>query len=347
MKRAVWIAVTVLGAPRAYADATINFFGDVDYEFQSQEKTTNTFQASNLDIFANETEGKFSFIGEMIVEAFQSNEFGIDVDRLEVEYKATPWLRLRAGRIRAAFGYYGDAYQNGKFFMVPVSWPEMYEGNGFDGILPSHAIGLHADTSYSLGEKTGKLTLDAEILNGRGKDLGEVPAFADENNEKAFNFRLRFVGAGDLDGLTVGANAYVDRIPDDTTEGAEHPGMHETIFGAHAAYLAHDLHLIAEANWFRHREDGTQTLHHTVAAFGEAGMTFSDFTPYFRYQYFWFSDSDPYFASSGIETGNHQIYSAGAKYAASASVAFKLEAGLDHDDESIDEYVTAQSAFAF
>lgn len=347
MKRMFLVGVVVAGASPVHADATINFFGDINYDLETREQTTNSFRASNLDIFANETEGKFSFIGEMIVEAGQSNEFGIDVDRLEVEYKAAPWLRLRAGRIRSAFGYYGDAYQNGKYFMVPVSWPEMYEGNGFDGILPSHAIGLHADTSYSLGDTAGKLTLDAEVLNGRGKDLGEVPAFQDENNAKAFNFRLRYVGAGDLDGLIVGANAYVDRIPDDTTEGAEHPGMHERIFGAHAAYTGHDLHLIGEVAWFHHREDGTQTVHDSVAAFGEAGVTFGDFTPYARYQYFWYSDDDPYFASSGIETATHQIYSVGTKYTASASVAFKLEGGIDRDASRTDGYLTAQSAFAF
>jgi len=82
----------------------INFFGDLDYKLSHTALSTdNTFQASTLDIFASQTEGKFTFVGEIVIEAFGSNEFGVDVDRLEVTYKARPWLRFRAGRIRSAF----------------------------------------------------------------------------------------------------------------------------------------------------------------------------------------------------------------------------------------------------
>jgi hypothetical protein len=334
----------------ARADVTLNFFGDINYVIEHEEDTSNTFQACTLDVFATQTEGKFSFIGELIVEALGTNEFSVDLDRLEVSYKPTPWLRFRAGRIRSAFGYYGDAYQNGKFFMTTVSWPSMYEGDGFDGIVPSHSIGIHGDVAYGLGGDRGKLTLDAELLNGRGNGLDDVPVFKDGNNSKAVNLRLRYVGDGALAGLTVGGNVYVDDIPtpvaeNDTTFELEHPAMHELVLGGHAAYITDHLHLIGELAWFRHRAHGEDMTTRTVAMFGEAGYSFDDLTPYARYEYTHFFEEDAYFVASGVPMSDAHILSAGVKYSASASVAVKLEAATDL--EISHKHLLAQAAFAF
>ena len=344
----VSIASVLAAGGAARADVTLNFFGDIDYVVEHAAETSNTFQAATLDVFASQTEGKFSFIGEMIIEAVGSNQFGIDVDRLEVAYKPTSWLRFRAGRLRSAFGYYGDAYQNGKFFMTPVSWPEMYESTQFDGVVPSHAIGLHGDVAYGLGQDRGKLTLDAELLNGRGNGLDDVPVFQDANNGKAVNLRLRYVGEGSLGGFIVGGNVYVDDIPAIDVDGdaaADHPAMHELVLGGHAAYVDDHFHLIGELVWFRHRAHGDVMTHKTVAAFGEAAYQFGDVTPYTRFEYTHFGDEDPYFVGSGIPNVDVQMLSGGVKYAASASVAVKLEAAADLKESH--RHVLAQAAFAF
>lgn len=341
------IAIVLAAGGAARADSAINFFGDTNYYVDKADTTTNSFQASTLDIFASQTEGKFSFVGEIIVEAFGSNDFAIDVDRLEVSYAPRSWLRFRAGRIRSAFGYYGDAYQNGKFFMLPVSWPEMYEGAGFDGILPSHSVGFHADVAHSLGDDRGKLTLDAEILNGRGVDTGEVTAFRDSNQTKAINLRLRYVGEGRLGGLIVGGNLYVDDIPNDDIAGSEHPAMHELILGGHAVYDADGVHFVSELAWIRHREHGTDVIHHTTALFAELGYTLGDYTPYVRYENTRFDNPDPYFTTAGIEAENLQRVSAGVKYIASASVAFKIQGAVTVDQADTDYGLIGQAAFAF
>jgi hypothetical protein len=335
------IAAVLAAAGAARADTALNFAGDVAYEVERDEQITNSFTASNLDILATQSEGKFSFIGEMIVEAFGSNEFVIDIDRLEVEYRPRSWVRFRAGRIRSAFGYYGDAYQNGKFFMIPATMPQTYEGDGFDGIFPSHAIGAHVDFAYALGGDDRKLTLDAEVLNGRGLDLGEVPAFEDSNAGKAVNLRLRYVGGG----LTAGGNLYVDDIPRNTTLGVEHPAIHELVLAGHVAYITDHLHVIGEAAWFHHREHGTEIIHRTLAAFGEAGYVLGDYTAYARFEYTHFSDADPYFTTSGIPFVDLNLLSVGVKYVASASVALKLEAGADVVERH--RHAIAQAAFAF
>ena len=341
-------ALAIGGAARA--DVVLNFFGDINYVVEHEVTTSNTFQAAELDIFASQTEGKFSFIGEVIVEALGENEFSSDIDRLEVSYRATPWLRVRAGRIRSALGYYGDAYQNGKYFMTPVSWPEIYEGAGFDGILPSHSIGVHADVAYGLGGDTGKLTLDAEVLNGRGNGLDDVPVWQDGNNSKAVNLRLRYVGDGTLAGLTVGGNLYLDDIPAPTAEGdstAElaHPAMHELLLAGHAAYITDRIHAVAELAWFRHRPHGSEMTSRTVAWFAELGYSFGEITPYARFEHTHFVEEDSYFVASGIPSDDVELASAGVKYSASASVAVKVEGAADIRDSH--RHLLAQAAFAF
>jgi hypothetical protein len=343
-------AATVLAAGgAARADVTLNFFGDINYVVDHEEDVTNnSFQAATLDVFATQTEGKFSFVGEMIAEALGTNAFDIDVDRLEVAWKAKSWLRFRAGRMRSAIGYYGDAYQNGKYFMIPVSWPGIYESDVADGILPSHSIGVHGDAAYDLGNEHGKITLDAEILNGRGHGLDDVPVFEDHNNSKAVNFRLRYVGDGSLAGLIVGANLYVDDIPAHEAEEEDegpHPAIHELMLGGHAAYVTDNLHAVAEVAWFHHREHGSDMTTQTIAGFGELGYKVSDVTPFARFEYTHFYEPDSYFMASGIADDDVQLLSVGAKYTASASVAFKIEGAADLHQSH--RHVLAQAAFAF
>src|ERR1041384_4289667 len=103
-------------AGAARADVTLKLVRDINYavEHEAEDQRTSKFQAATLDVFATQTEGNFSLVGEMIAEAVGTNSFEIDVDRLEVAYKPKSWLRFRAGRMRSAIGYYGGAYQNGK-----------------------------------------------------------------------------------------------------------------------------------------------------------------------------------------------------------------------------------------
>lgn len=341
MLRSILLFSALASVGSARADSTINFFGDANYFVGHDGSTENWFQASSLDIFAMQTEGKFSFVGELAVEAFGTNQFSIDADRLEIMYQPTPWLRVRAGRIRTGFGYYSDAYQNGKFFFLPLDRPAMYETNGVDGILPSHGVGAQASLAYELGNQLGRLTLDVEALNGRGNS-DEVQAFRDNNNPKAADVRVRYVGEDGLEGLVVGANLYVDQI---AANG--YPAMHELILGSHAAYVANRIHAVYEGLWIRHRENGSQTVHTVQSLVGEAGYTLTDWTPYLRYEYQHASDVDPYFSASQIDLTTLSRFSAGVKYAASASVALKLQGAVEIRTDSTGYLAGIQAAFAF
>jgi hypothetical protein len=70
-------------------------------------------------------------------------------------------------------------------------------------------------------------------------------------------------------------------------------------------------------------------------------------TPYVRYENTRFSDPDPYFVASGIESRDFQRVSVGVKYVASASVAFKVQGSVTDDETDTDYRAIGQAAFAF
>jgi len=117
------------------------------------------------------------------------------------------------------------------------------------------------------------------------------------------------------------------------------------VVGGHVAYATEHLHLVGELAWFRHREHGSDMTTRTLAVFGEVGYSFSDFTPYSRYEYTHFFEEDTFFTASGVPDHDFHLLSAGLKYAASASVSVKAEAALDLEESH--QQLLAQAAFAF
>src|SRR6185295_17726091 len=139
-----------------------------------------------------------------------TNEFGIDMERIEVAYLFSDYLRLRFGRFHTAIGYYNDAYHHGRYFQTTVDRPEIVRFEDEGGLIPAHSVGLHADGRFPLGA-LGALRYDADLANGRGATPAEVTNLADANGAKAYNLRLRIEPAF-LDGLIAGASIYVDKI---------------------------------------------------------------------------------------------------------------------------------------
>jgi hypothetical protein len=366
-------AITITAAPLllaltspARADVTLNVFGDVDYAVIHQAAsptaawfhaptglsggTTNAFSAPMVDLFATDTVGKVAFLTELVAEVNPAtNEFAFDIERVEVNYRVRPWLRLHGGRFHTAFGYYNDAFHHGKYFMLAVDRPGMVEFEDGGGLLPAHGAGVHADGDVPLGEDdAGKLHYDLEVTNGRGKRIDEITSFTDHDQGKAVNVRLRYVGAGALDGLTVGGNAYVDHIPADEANGS--PAQREVILGGHLVYIEDKITLISELAHFRHREDVSAALHTTTGLFVEGGYALGagDLTPFVRYEQTSYGDArDPYFAAEQLY-GSYKQVSLGAKYNLSENLCLKAQAIATSYDILGHRYAAVgQAAFAF
>jgi hypothetical protein len=319
------LAITTSTA--AQAELGIAVYGDVDYIVQHQADTTNSFMTPRLEVFYTATQDRLSFLAEPMMEVAEDNEFAIDVERVEVAYIFADWFRLHFGRFHTALGYYNDAYHHGRYFQMTVDRPEIVRFEDEGGLIPAHSVGLHADGRFSLG-RAGAIRYDIDVANGRGRTPSEVTNLFDPNGSKAINLRLRFEPAF-LDGLILGGNFYLDRIS--ATGGPAMPmtiaTIDERIFGAHVAYLEHDIHVIAEYLNIVHTTMGESGM--TQAGFGEIGYEIRRITPYLRYERVSFPATvDPFFAQNLLaERGSFYSLVAGSRYTLNDNLALKLEVG--------------------
>lgn len=337
----------------ARADLQFNLYGDLDAALRTtgtRGGTADGFAAAKLDLFTTSALGRWSFLAETLFEAGDDNSFELDVERIQVGYLYREWLRLAIGRFHTALGYYNDAFHHGTYFMVPVGRPTMVEFEDGGGLIPAHNVGVHGDGRFAIGD--AHVRYDVELTNGRASDPLEIQNQHDANRSKAFNLRLRYEPGGALEGLVVGGNLYFDRIA--AAMGAADAGpplgaLHEWIAGAHAAYLEHDYHVIAEAMVLQHTELAGGARHRTFAGFVEAGRALDDVTPYARYEYTRFPDEgDPYLGKTAGD-GYHAAL-VGVKHATSECVALKAQAGVTIPRAAGADRIytlTGQVAFAF
>lgn len=338
------------GANAAGTDVSFNVYGDVDYHVEHAGRTTHSFAAPRLDLFPSGSNGRFSFLGEIVFEAGKDNNFAVDVERIEAAWSFADWLRVRAGRFHTAFGYYNDAFHHGNYFQLPVERPSWVNFEDSGGLIPAHSVGVHLDGRINAGG-AGAFRYDLDIANGRGATLNTVQSRIDMGVPKELNFRLRFEPAF-LPGLVIGGNAFYSHITanDDPSLVVPIPQMRELIFGAHAAYQEGPLRFIAEAALFQHQViGGSGATFSTTAALFEAGYAVGEFTPYLLVVRVNLDGGDAYFANSaGGEEGSFTKVRAGLKWIVNDNLALKLEAGHNSLDTGTDiTSLAAQAAFAY
>ena len=352
--------LALISIPRmANADVPFSIYGDVDFKYKNDDGNTTSFSAPRLELFYSGNWDRLSFLSEVMFEAGEDNEYSLDIERVQLSYSFADWLRVAAGRFHTAIGYYNDAYHHGYYFVLPTERPTAVDFEDSGGLIPAHSVGLHVDGRVHLQPELA-LRYDADLANGRGAP-GEVTNKFARKMLKAVNLRLRLELGGALEGVQIGANIYVDKIPtnagDPTTGQDNIPfAMSETILGAHLAYFEHNVHLISEYMWIRHHEeDGGTHTYNTQAFFAETGYTLRDvWTPYVRYEYTHFGLAlDPFYAFNAASRGSFHRGTVGLRYLASEHIAFKLEGSAQRFVDPIaanaaDVYVlSTQCAYAF
>ena len=363
MVASVLVAAGFLFARPAAAQVSFSVFGDVDYQATKDNGyaasnipagTTNSFSAPRLELFLTSTQGKLSFLAETMFEVGDANEFGIDMERIEIGYLFSDKFRLRVGRFHTAIGYYNDAYHHGRYFQMTVDRPTMVRFEDEGGLIPAHSVGLHGDGRLPLGG-AGNLRYDAEVTNGRGSTPGMVTNLDDPNNGKMYNLRLRFEPTA-IDGLVIGGSATYDVISASVDGSGEAPfvSIRELIFGGHLAYLENRIHVIGEYLFIQHHNDSASWTGNTQAGFLELGYDAGIIGPYVRGELAHFpadtKTNDPFFANNALfqSRGSSKSGVVGVKSLLSDYLALKLEGEYVHrDDGGTIEIVAAQCAFAF
>ena len=364
-----WITTSALAAAGllfagpAAAQVSVSVFGDADYQathdnggyMANPAGTTNSFSSPRLELFLTSTQGKLAFLAETMFEVGDGNEFGIDMERIEIGYLFSDKFRLRVGRFHTAIGYYNDAYHHGRYFQMTVDRPTMVRFEDEGGLIPAHSVGLHADGRLPIG-MAGNIRYDAEITNGRGSTPAMVTNLDDPNNGKMFNLRLRFEPAA-IDGLVMGGSATYDviAVSPDGSGLPPYASIRELIFGGHIAYLENRIHVIGEYMFIQHHNDAASWTGNTQGAFLELGYDAGIIGPYVRGELAHFPGdtnmtTDPFFAQNALflSRGSNKSGVVGIRSLLSDFLALKLEGEYVHRDSGgTIKLVAAQCAFAF
>ena len=249
----------------------------------------NTFQIGELDLFlSSKLSSRVSFLSELIFGSDATNQWGIDVERMQITYKVNPYFQVSGGRYHTSIGYYNTAFHHGTWFQTATGRPFMYYFEDSGGILPTHGVGV---TASGLVPGAGRVGLHwvAEVSNGRASDpsAAQVQNFLSDRNHKAFNIAA-FIKPQAVPGLQVGGSFYRDRL---TPPGI--PDVDQNIGSLYAVYINGVWEYLGEAVLLSNHPDGSARTFHSPLTYVQLARKFGPWRPYARFQYVNVPASDP------------------------------------------------------
>ncbi len=335
----------------------IRGFFDIDFGSGAASNTliyplpvnNSVFRAGEFDLFmSSKLSEKWSFVAELVVGTDQTNEWGLDMERYQLTYRANPYFEASGGRYHTAIGYYNTAFHHGTWFQTAAGRPFMYFFEDSGGLLPVHSVGI---TTTGLVPGSGSLNLHwvAEIGNGRGSDLGaaQVQNFVTDRNAKDVNFAA-YIKPQWAPGLQVGGSYFIDRLYPPTATGVYR--VDQRVSSAYAVYNNGTYELLAEGVLLTNKAaggsktaDGNKT-YDTPLWYVQASRKFHIYRPYFRYQFV----NSPLADTVNVFNGRYQGPSVGLRVDVTAYAAFKLQYNrVDRGPLPAQNGFTAQMAFAF
>jgi len=294
----------------------IRGFGDMTFHGSDARDTHTAFSLGQLNLFVtSDISEKFRLLSEIVFEADQNNSFGVDIERLLLQYSHNDYFNFAVGRYHTDIGFYNTAYHHSAWLQTAVGRPFLFQFEDSGGILPIHNVGASVYGAIP----SGRLGLHyvAEVGNGRASHspfAEAVQNVVDENNGKSINVAL-YARPNAVQGLQVGFSAYHDGLH---PAGAASIG--EGIFAAHAVLQRPNFEWLNEAMVIRHAVEGGRVFD-TPGFYSQISKAFGPYRPYFRYQYVNASDQEPVFPFVGLQHGP----SVGMRYDATEAVALKLQ----------------------
>jgi hypothetical protein len=297
----------------------IRGFGDVTLHGSDQKGNHTAFSLGQLNLFVtSDISERFRLLSEIVFEADQqTNMFGVDVERLLLQYSHNDYFNLAVGRYHTAIGFYNTAYHHSAWLQTAVGRPFLFQFEDNGGILPIHNVGVSAS---GLVPGTGRLGLHyvAEVGNGRASSSPNAEAVQnvfDENNGKAVNLAL-FARPDAIRGLQLGFSFYHDGL-----QPTGSPNIGEEIFAAHAILQKPNFEWLNESLMIRHAPQGQAHVFDTPGFYSQLSKAFGPYRPYVRYQYVNESNAEPVFPFVGLQYGP----SFGLRYDPTEAVALKLQ----------------------
>jgi hypothetical protein len=302
----------------------LHMFGDVGYEATDQKGISNSFYVGTLDLFmTGALTDRVSVLGEVLFTPQADNSFGVDVERLLLQYKQNDYFNFGIGRYHSSIGYYNTAFHQGAWFQTTVDRPFMYAFDDQGGFLPLQEVGVTVNGQIPSGNLG--LNYVAEMGNGRAHVLGSDPAqnFRDTNNGKSFNFAV-YARPREMPGLEAGFSTYHDKLTfsDNINHG-------ELISTAYVVYTSSNYEFLNEAMLVRHSGSitGAPGIFHTSGFYTQFSRRFGKYRPYFRYSYVNAGVREPIYGdpADGPIVGRRNGPSLGLRYDLNDHAAFKLQ----------------------
>jgi len=243
----------------------------------------STFQTGEFDLFmSSKLTNKLSFVSELVIGSDKGNGWGLDIERVQLTYKASKYLEVSGGRFHTSIGYYNTAFHHGTWFQTAGGRPFMYYFEDSGGLLPVHGVGM---TTTGLVPGTGSLGLHwiAEISNGHSADPTgpAVQNFASDKTSKAYNFAT-YIKPMWAQGLQIGGSYYRDRIfPAET--GIRR--VDQAISSGYVVYNNSVWEFLGEGVLLSNHLYGTNKSYNTPLSYGQISRKFGSFRPYVRYQF--------------------------------------------------------------
>lgn len=293
----------------------IRGFSDFGLYGGNQQGQHTSFSLGDLNLFiTSDISERFKFLTELVFEADQDNGFGVDLERVLLEYDLNDYFKLSGGRYDTAIGYYNTAFHHTTWFQTTTDRPYLFRDE--EPILPVHSVGVSATgriPSGSLG-----LHYVAQVSNGQASaslDVPPVQNLVDENTHKAVNFAL-YARPDAVPGMQVGFSTYRDVLFPTSS-----PRIGETIMDAYAVLNRPNLEWLNEALLIRHAPASSSHVFQTPGFYSQISERFGSFRPYLRYQYVNAARDEPVLGNIGLRAGP----SVGVRYDVNESVALKLQ----------------------
>jgi hypothetical protein len=229
-------------APRLHLDV----FGDVGA--QGYTHIPDTFLFGSLDLFMTaQLSDKVSVLGETLFIAQAGNNVQVDVERLFLRYRRSPYLTATIGRYHTWVGYYNSTYNKAAFLETTTDRPFIYAFDDVGGVLPMQDIGVNLTGKIPSGKM--RLNYVIEAGNGRAWGLDTQPAQnnQDQNNSKSINGGL-FMRPQKLSGLQLGFSLRHDNLT------LPSPAIGETIGTAHGVFNNGTYEILNEGVLVRHAQ---------------------------------------------------------------------------------------------
>src|SRR5260370_8575813 len=130
-------------------------FGDITLHGDNQRHDTTAFSLGQLNLFiTSDISEKFKFLSEIVFEGGpdniygetrgENNTFGVDVERMVLQYSHSDYFKFAVGRYHTAIGYYNTAYHPSTWFQTTTGRPFLFQFEDPRGILPIHPVGPSA-----------------------------------------------------------------------------------------------------------------------------------------------------------------------------------------------------------